>query len=58
MNAEEFAKMRAFLQLSPDIGTRTDYLMTMVIQMLTRLEQVQGGHPPEVTVPAIRWGED
>jgi hypothetical protein len=57
ISSAEFGEYMLSMKHEPDCGTRLDYLMSMVCQMLARVEGTLGGKPPKLTSPIIEWGK-
>jgi hypothetical protein len=57
ITSKQFVEYMEHMRLEPDIGIRLDYLISMVCQMLARVEGTLGGKPPKLNSPIIEWGK-
>ena len=44
------------LLVDPDSATRLDALLSIIAQLLSRIEGTLGGRPPHLKTPLIEWG--
>lgn len=56
IDSRQFAEWMAYLAVEPDIGTRLDWLVTVVVSALARVEAAMGGKPVPMRGKVIEWG--